>query len=144
MASWVTRLEQGSVLIETAIVMPVLLVLALGVVGVSRVIQADTAIIAVAREAARSAAMANNASEAASRGLARGQNVAQGYALTNGTLQLAVDPGAFDRGGQVTAQAKYVVGLGDLPLLQWAQIPLSSSHTEQIDPYRSRWPVGTS
>ena len=137
-------LERGSVLIETAFVLPVLLIMALGVIGVGRVIQADVGIIAVAREAARSAAMANNASEAASAGLARGQAVAKGYQLGNGSLQLAVDPGTFQRGGQVTAEASYRVQLGDLPLLQWADLQLHSRHTEAIDPYRSRWPVGGS
>ena len=139
---WLRRVERGSVLIETAFVLPVLLVMALGVIGVGRVIQADVGIMAVAREAARSAAMANDANEAVSRGLARGQDVARGYQLTDGSLQLAVDPGSFERGGQVTAQAGYTVQLGDLPLLHWARLRLHSRHTEAIDPYRSRWPVG--
>lgn len=137
-------LERGSALVETAIVIPVLLVLAFGVVGIGRLIQADLGVIAVAREAARSAALANNASDASNRGLARGQDVASGYQLSNGSLQLAVDPGSFQRGGQVTAEATYQVSFGDLPLLQWAQVELSSRQVESIDPYRSRWPIGGS
>jgi len=131
-------------LVETAIVIPVLLVLAFGVVGIGRVIQADLGVIAVAREAARSAALANNGSEASSRGLARGKDVASGYQLSNGSLQLTVDPGSFQRGGQVTAEATYQVTFGDLPMLQWADLQLKSRQTENIDPYRSRWPVGGS
>ena len=137
-------LERGSALVETAIVMPVLLVLVFGLVGIGRVIQADLGVIAVAREAARSAAQANNASEAASRGLQRGKDVAGGYQLANGSLQLTVDPGSFQRGGQVTAEASYEVGLNDLPLMQWTSVKLDSRHVEQIDPYRSRWPIGGS
>jgi len=137
-------LERGSALVETAIVIPVLLVLAFGVVGIGRVIQADLGVIAVAREAARSAALANNGSEASSRGLARGKDVARGYQLGNGSLQLTVDPGSFQRGGQVTAEATYQVTFGDLPMLQWADLQLKSRQTENIDPYRSRWPVGGS
>jgi hypothetical protein len=135
-------LERGSALVETALVMPVLLVLAFGVVGIGRIIQADLGVIAVAREAARSAAQANNAGEAGSRGLSRGQDVAGGYQLSNGSLQLTVDPGSFQRGGQVTADAKYELTFSDLPFLQWANVKLDSHQTEQIDPYRSRWPVG--
>ena len=103
-------LERGSALVETAIVIPVLLMLAFGVVGIGRLIQADLGVIAVAREAARSAALANNASDASNRGLARGQDVASGYQLSNGSLQLAVDPRLFpawrsgDSGGHLSGE----------------------------------------
>ncbi|HLG72494.1 MAG TPA: TadE/TadG family type IV pilus assembly protein [Chloroflexota bacterium] len=137
-------LERGSALVETAIVMPVLLVLVFGLVGIGRIIQADLGVIAVAREAARSAAQANTASEAGNRGLQRGKDVAGGYQLANGSLQLTVDAGSFQRGGQVTAEASYEVGLTDLPLMQWTSVKLSSRHVEDIDPYRSRWPIGGS
>ncbi len=148
-ASWrqfVTRRwhagQDGSALAETALVVPLLLVLAFGVVGVGRVTQAQMGVSAVAREAARAAATANSPTEAAARGLARGQEVAGGYRLTNGSLQLAVDPGGLARGGQVRAAARYEVRLDDLPLLGWARVSLASDHLERTDLYRSRWPAG--
>ena len=80
--------------------------------------------------------------EAAARGLGRGQDVAAGYRLGNGSLALAVDPGDFARGGQVRAEARYDVTFEDLPLLNWARVSLTSRHAERIDAWRSRWSEG--
>ena len=89
--------QDGQALVETALVMPLLLSLALGVVGVSRVVQAQMGVSAVAREAARSAALESSPRAAAGAGLVRGSDVAAGYGLTNGSLQLQVDPGSLAR-----------------------------------------------
>ena len=126
-------------MLETALVLPVLLTLAFGVIGVSRVLQAHTAVAAVAREAARSGALADTPADAVSRGMARGQEVASGYGLANGSLQLTVDPGPLARGGEVVAQASYDVQLDDLPLMYWAKTHVSATQHEPIDLYRSRW-----
>jgi len=131
-------------MVETVLVAALLLTMAFGIVGVGRVVQARMAVDEVAREAATAAATANSAADAQRAGLLRGKDVADGYQLTNGTLQLVVDPGSFARGGQVTAEAAYQLKLGDLPLLQWTDIPLDSRHTEVIDMYRSRWPESPS
>jgi len=98
----------------------------------------------VAQEAATTAAMANSGQEAGTRGLSRGKDVAAGYGLTNGSFELTVDSGSFDRGGQVSATAKYRVGFQDLPLLQWTTISLQSHRSAPIDLYRSRWPTNKS
>ncbi|MHB1131016.1 MAG: TadE family protein [Chloroflexota bacterium] len=134
--------QRGQALVETALVVPLLLFLAFGVVGVGRVTQAQLGVAAVAREAALAGALANNAEEALARGSARGQEVATGYNLRNGTLGLAVDVGTFGRGGQVRTAARYEVRLDDLPLMGWARIVTRSEHSERVDPYRSRWPGG--
>lgn len=131
--------RRGQALIETALVLPLLLVLAFGVIGVSRVTEARMGVDAVAREAARSAALAGNAGSALDQGLARGQAVANGYGLSNGSFQLSLDVGEFDRGGQVQASAAYAVSFGDLPLLSWASVTVTSVHSEPIDLYRSHW-----
>ena len=132
--------QDGQALAETALVIPLLLSLALGVVGVGRVVQAQMGVSAVAREAARSAALQSSPRAAADAGLVRGRDVAMGYGLTNGSLQLQVEPGSLARGGQVRATARYEVALGDLLLMGWLRVPLSSSQVEPVDPYRSRWP----
>src|SRR5205823_10613424 len=95
------RREPGQALIETALVVPILLLLALGVVGVGRVLQAQLAVSAVSREAARAAAVADTATAAESQGHSRGDEVAEGYGLTRGALVLSIDPGSFQRGGRV-------------------------------------------
>src|SRR5437867_2071168 len=93
--------RRGSALIETALVLPMLLFLAFGVIGVGRITQARMAVDAVTHETARSAAIASDSGSALNQGLARGQAVASGYGLTNGSLRLSLDVGQFDRGGQV-------------------------------------------
>ncbi len=132
--------ERGQALVETALVLPMLLFLALGLVGVGRVTQAQMGVSAVAREAARVATLASNPNEALARAAQRGQEVGLDYGLTNGSLQFSVDAGSFARGGQVQAQARYVVSLADLPLLGGLRVPVESHHAERIDLYQSRWP----
>ena len=134
------RWQEGSAAVEAAFALPVLLVLVFGLVGVSRLILADIGVAAVAREAARAAAISYSATEAHDNGLQRAKEVAPGYLLTNGSLQVTVDPGAFQRGGTVLAQARYTVTLTDLPLLNWSTMTVSKTRSETIDPYQSRWP----
>lgn len=136
---WWLAGQRGNALVETALVLPLLLLPAFGVVGVGRVVQAQMAVEAVAREAARAAALADSPAEAARNGVARGQEVAVGYRLANGSLQLTVDPGSLARGGQVRAAASYDVALDDLPLMGWARVRVASDHLERVDLYRSRW-----
>jgi Flp pilus assembly protein TadG len=133
------NLERGAALVEAALLIPVLLVLVFGVVGVSKLTQTVMAVSAVSREAARSAALADSAAQAASNGQARGQQVADGYGLNNGSLKLAIDAGGFDRGGTVNAQASYDVDLSHLPIPGWGKFTITRHHMERIDMYHSRW-----
>src|SRR5207244_4620739 len=87
------RGDAGQALVELALVAPLLLVLAFGVVGVGRVAQGQLGVSAVAREAARAAALADTPADARARGLARGHDVAARYRLDNASPRLAGDPG---------------------------------------------------
>jgi hypothetical protein len=71
--------------------------------------------------------------------MVRGQEVAAGYGISSGSLQLTVDPGSLARGSTVEASARYTVALGDLPLLGWAHVTVGSTHRERVDLYRSFW-----
>ena len=75
--------------------------------------------------------------------MARGQEVAAGYRLTNGSLRLSVEPGALARGGQVRAAARYEVRAATI-CRSWAgpASAVASEHLERIDLYRSRWRRG--
>ena len=136
------EVRRGQALVETALVIPILLMLAFGVIGAGRLTRARMGVDAVAREAARAAAMAGDPASALSQGTARGQAAATGYGLTNGTLQLSIDVGRFERGGEIQASAGYTVSFGDIPLLSWARVTITSVHAERLDLYRSRWPSG--
>jgi hypothetical protein len=128
---------RGSALLETALVLPVLLTLGLGVVGVGRLTQARMGVSAVAREAARSAALSPGGASATDRGLERAYAVAAGYNLNRAALQVRVDPGGFARGGTVSAVVSYDVTLNDLPFLRWTNLRLTDTHAERVDLYRS-------
>jgi hypothetical protein len=133
-----STVERGNALLETALVVPLLLTLGLGVVGVGRLTQAQMGVRSVAREAARSAVLATSGSAAVSRGLERAYAVAAGYGLRAGALRVAVEPGDFVRGGAVRVDVTYDVTLDDLPFLQWTSLRLSDFHVERIDLYQSR------
>ncbi len=138
MWSSLRRLREGQALLETALVLPVLLLLVFGVVGAGRLTEARMEVSAVAREAARAGALAQIPGEVEVWGKHRGYEVAQGYGLDEGALRLRVTRGGPAPGGYVTAEASYRVSLGDLPLLAWAEVELNGSHREPVDPYRSR------
>lgn len=127
------RARRGEALLETALVLPLLLLLAFGVVGAGRVTQARLGVGAASREAARAAVGARNVGT----GRERGVEIARGYGLTNGSLELLVDGGGFAPGGRAVGVASYTVGFGDLPLLGWARVTVRAEAWEAIDHYRS-------
>lgn len=130
--------ESGAALIETALVIPVLLVLLAGIVMTGRVAHAQIAVQSVAREAARTLAVAPSASEGLASAQQRALAAASGHGLAIERLALSIDAGAFDRGGVVQAEATYPVTLGDLPLLGTFEVTVSSRQEARVDLYRSR------
>lgn len=130
--------ERGAALVETAVVLPVLLVLVFGIVMVGRVVQAQVAVQSVVREAGRTAALAPSADAGLTDGAARALAVAAGHGLSTEALEVGIDVGTFARGGVVEVEASYPVTLADLPLLGRVSVTVSGSHTQRIDVYRSR------
>ena len=136
------RDQSGSVLVEAALVIPVVLLVAFGVVMTGRIVAAQIGVEAVAREAGRALAVAPSASEGLAEARARGVAAALGHGLRAEVLELDLDAGAFHRGGIVRARASYRVELGDLPLLGMVAITVSAEHAERVELYRSRVAVG--
>ncbi len=128
----------GSALIEAALVLPALLVLAFGVVTTGRIAQAQVAVQAAAREAGRALAVAPSVSAGLASGRERALAVAGGHGLAPERLVVVLDAGGFSRGATVRAQTAYTVGLGDLPMLGQINLTVSSSHEERIELYRGR------
>lgn len=126
------RARRGDALLETALVLPLLLILAFGVVGAGRVTQARLGVGAASREAARAAVGARNIGA----GRERGVEVARGYGLTNGSLDLRIG-GGLAPGGRAVGVASYTVDFGDLPLLGWARVTVRAEAWEAVDHYRS-------
>jgi len=125
-------------MVEAAIAVPVLLLLVFGVVAIGRITDAKVAVQAAAREASRALAVAPSEDQGMNVALDAGLAAASGYGVAEERLTIDVDANGFVRGGEVTADVSYSVPLSDLPLLSFFQIEVSSSHTEQVELYRSR------
>jgi hypothetical protein len=129
---------RGQALVETALMVPLLVLLAVGTIGAGRMVYARMGLSAAAREAARAATLAplGEPDRAERAGRDRGQEVARGFGLRSAVI--TVDASPLERGSMVQATARYTVNAGDLPMLGWGQIRLESTHFEQVDRYRSR------
>jgi Flp pilus assembly protein TadG len=129
------RRADGQAATEAALVLPLILLLVLGVFAVGVVGRTDAALLAVAEEAARAAATSTSASEAAAHGVARGQQVADGYRLTGASI--SVDARDFGASGHVRADATVTVSLIGISVFGASQITLHRQHVEPVDPYRN-------
>jgi hypothetical protein len=130
--------QSAQALAELAIVLPIVLALVFGTLAVSRIVQARTAAIAVAHEAARAAALADSPAEAVDRMRQRAELVAPGLGLDPHRLVVVWDVSHFDSDpGEVVAHIEYPVDLGDLPLVGEAPtVTIRADHVEWLDPFR--------
>ncbi|MCY4640527.1 MAG: pilus assembly protein [Chloroflexi bacterium] len=135
---WLRAEESGSALIEAALVLPVVLVIASGVVMAGRVAHARIGVEAAAREAGRALAGAPSATQGLREGRARALDAANGYGLGGAAFRVELDAGSFARGSTVRARAACRVELWDLPLLGRAAVTVAASHEERVELYRSR------
>lgn len=136
--AWLIRGESGQALVEAAIVLPVLLVLVFGVVMAGRVVHAKIAVQAAAREAGRALATAPSEEGGLTDADTAARSVADGYGLSGDGLSVDLESDGFARDGTVTATVSYDVGLGGLPFVGDLDVTVSSSHSENVEPYRSR------
>jgi hypothetical protein len=131
--------QSAQALVELALALPVVLALVFGTLALSRVIQAQTAVVAVAHEAARAGALGTTPDDAVDRMRHRVDLVAPGLGLDPRGVVLDWDVSQFAADpGRITATVRYSVELSDLPLAGWAPVPtVRAEHVEWIDPFRS-------
>lgn len=134
------RREEGTAAIELVLVAPALLLLLAVVVGAGRVVSTKSAVLDVAREAARAAADAPDPATAMAIAKQRAADVARGLGLDPARLVLEQDPGDFARGAPYRVSVAYRVQLSDLPAfgLLPGSFVVSARHAELTDRYRSR------
>jgi len=138
-SSMVHTAQSAQALVEAAVALPLVLSLLFGTLALSRVIQAQTAVVALAHEAARAGAQASRPDDAVDRMRRRVDLVAPGFGLDPRAVVLDWDVSNFagDR-GRVQATVRYSVHLGDLPLAGWIPVPdVRAEHVEWVDPFRS-------
>jgi Flp pilus assembly protein TadG len=133
--------QGGQAVIELALVLPVLLIYALGILAVGEIVREYTAVRAAATQAAFAAARAPSLVEARQAGGVAAHEAVAGAPVQDFVIQ--VDAGTFARGGVVTTMAAGYVDLGAFPAaeaflgrrfhLEWRAHAL-------IEPYRSRRP----
>lgn len=126
-------------LVELTVLLPVVLVLVFGTIGVSRYVQTQSAVVAVAHEAARAGALASSPADAIERMRLRTVQAAPGLGLDARALVLEWDLTRFgDNPGQVQVLLTYPVAFGDLPIVGGLFPTLvRAEHVEWVDPFRS-------
>ncbi len=130
------RCARAQATVELALVTLILAVLVVGMVSISEIIQAQIGLTAVAEEAAVAAALAPSSATVEQRGLERGLAVANGYALRNGSLSVAIQFDQFAPGQQVRALAGYQLSARDIPLLVLGSVNLTVGHVEVVPQFR--------
>jgi hypothetical protein len=136
------RSERGTAAVELALLAPVL-VLVVAIVGAAgRMVETKSAILSVAREAARAASEAPTEAAAHDAALATAEDVATGLGLDPARLSIAQDGGSFGRGEPYEVSVSYRVTLADLPGLGLlpGSVVLGAEHAELIQTYKSRYP----
>ncbi|HEV7661941.1 MAG TPA: NERD domain-containing protein [Chloroflexota bacterium] len=135
----IAQAQSAQALVEAALALPIVVALLFGTLALSRVVQAQTAVTAVAHETARAGALAMTADDAVERMRTRASLVAAGLGLDPHAVTLDWDVAAFSQDrGRVVAAIGYAVDLRDLPLLGWTLSPtVRAEHVEWVDPFRS-------
>jgi Flp pilus assembly protein TadG len=136
------RGERGTAAVELVLLAPVLVVLVAVVVAGGRIVETKSAVLSVAREAARAGSEAPDATTADDAALATAREVASGLGLDPTRLDVSQEPGGFRRGALYVVSVSYQVPLEDLPGLGVlpGSVVLGAEHAELIQRFKSRWP----
>ena len=128
---------RGQALVELAACMPVILILGLGVVGVTEVADGGAGLNAATEAAVAAAARAPDYGAAQFAAQQRFAAVVAAYPLRAPTL--ALDDRGFARGSSITATATAFVDLGwEAMAVVPARVDLSASATARVEPWRTR------
>jgi hypothetical protein len=131
--------QPAQAVLEMVLALPIILGLLFGILAVSRVVQAQSSLVAVVHESARAGALGFSPADAERRARDRADQVADSLQLDRSALTVEVDARRFARNeGSVFASGIYRLQLNDLPLVSWAgEVRLSAEHVEWVDPFRS-------
>ena len=132
--------ERGTAAIEMVLLAPALILLLAAIMGAGRIVTTKSAVLSVAREAARAASAAPDAESAMAAAKQRADQVAANLGLDSSRIELHQDPGSFDRGAPYSVEVDYRVSLADLPGLGFlpGSFMVSAHHTELTDRFKSR------
>jgi hypothetical protein len=131
--------QTAQALVELALVLPVVLLVFFGTVGVSRYVQTNVAVVAVAHVAARAGALASSPPDAVDRMRQRTASVATGLGLDPHAVTVSWDLSHFNsQPGLVDVTVEYPVDFGDVPIVGGMFPTIArAEHVEWVDPFRS-------
>lgn len=129
--------QHSQALVELALGMGALMLVLAGLIALSVVTAAELGLVAVAEEAAHTAALAATAADAAQQGHDRGLLVGGGYSLANGSLGVTINVDQFGQGGHVDATATYSFTGRDAFLFGLTSLTLARTHSEPVGQHRS-------
>jgi Flp pilus assembly protein TadG len=129
----------GQALVELAVCMPFVLLLALGTTAVVEIADAGSGLHAATEAAVAAAARAPDAATAESAAQSRFASVVAAYPVKSPVLQLEV--GGFVRGSTLTANASGTVDLRwESMAVVPAEVAIAAQASMRIEPWRSRQP----
>jgi hypothetical protein len=117
--------------------LPILVLLLFGLLGVGRLTTTLIGLSAVAREAARAGSVRSTPAEASHGARSRGQQAGGEYGLTNGSLRISPDVSRWGPQGEISVTATYTVHLADVPLIGLGDVPLQRTAFEIVGPWRT-------
>jgi hypothetical protein len=131
--------QSAQAMVELALTLPLVLALLFGTLALSRVVQAQTAVVSLAHEAARAGALATGPEDAVDRMRQRVDLVAPGLGIDPRLVVLDWDVSTFRRDrGHVVASVRYPLDWSGLPFGGWIPAPVvRAEHVEWVDPFRA-------
>jgi Flp pilus assembly protein TadG len=132
------RGEEGSATAETALLAPLLLLLALAAAGLGRTATGRIQLDAAARQAARAASLARDPATAATTADTTARAALAGTRLTCTDLRIATDTSHYAPGGTLTVTLRCTTQLADIAMPGLpGNSTLTAQFTSPIDTYRS-------
>lgn len=109
--------DRGTLALELAIMTPVLVAFMMLMVGVGRIVNAQSQVDSAARDAVRDASIARSAGEAQSRAVAAAQASLNNHTWCQGGPSTLTDTSAWAPGGRVSVTVTCDADLGGLSLI---------------------------
>ena len=131
--------ERGTAAIELVLIAPVLMVILLFVVGLGRMAHARQQLESVAADSARAASLERNTHESAAAAKAAAQQSLGQAGVSCTGLNVDVDLGSYEPGGQVKVTVSCKTKLSDVALAGFpGSRTFTATSTVPIETYRSK------
>lgn len=131
------RRDLGTMALELAIMTPVLVAFMMLMVGVGRIVNAQSQVDSAARDAVRNASIARSAGDAQTRATTAAQDSLQNFNWCQGGPSTTTDTSAWAPGGQVSVTVTCAADLGGLTLIGLPGTKqLTGQATAPLDTYR--------